>query len=62
MKVYNHFIDRFGNEYKFENYMEFSKFWFNMSRKVAIDFFPENFKELQHAAVNSKEARAKLED
>lgn len=60
MKVYNQFTDKFNNEYKFDNYMDFAKFWFNLSRKVALDYFPENFKKLQNAAANSKEARAKV--
>jgi hypothetical protein len=57
MKVYNQFTDKFGNNYSFDNYMDFSKFWFNLSRKVALNQFPTNFAELQKAAANSKEAR-----
>jgi hypothetical protein len=57
MKIYNSFTDKFGNEYKFDNYMDFAKFWFNLTRKVAINYFPTNFTKLQHAAANSKEAR-----
>ena len=60
MKVYNQFTDKFNNEYKFDNYMDFAKFWFNLSRKVAISYFPENFTKLQNAAANSKEARTKV--
>lgn len=58
-KIYNNFTDRFGNRYGFDNYMEFSKYWFNLSRKYAMDAFPENFTKLQSAAANSKEARTK---
>jgi cyclopropane fatty-acyl-phospholipid synthase-like methyltransferase len=58
MKVYNQFTDKFNNEYKFDNYMEFSRFWFSLSRKVAMSYFPTTFSELQKAAANSKEARA----
>lgn len=60
MKVYNQFKDKFDNEYKFDNYMDFAKFWFNLSIKVAKSYFPANFKELQNAAANSKEARTKV--
>ena len=59
-KVYNSFSDKFGNEYKFDNYMDFATFWFNLSRKVAQSYFPANFKDLQNAAANSKEARTKI--
>ena len=58
MKAYNQFSDKFGNEYQFDNYMDFAKFWFNLSRKVALSMFPENFQKLQRAAANSKEAKA----
>ncbi len=61
MKVYNNFTDKFGNQYGFDNYMDFSKFWFILSRKVAISLFPANFAALQNAAANSKEARAKVQ-
>jgi hypothetical protein len=60
MKVYNQFTDKFNNEYKFDNYMDFAKFWFNLSRKTAMSFFPTNFAKLQNAAANSKEARTKV--
>lgn len=56
-KIYNSFSDKFGNVYSFSNYMDFAKFWFNLSRKVAQSYFPTNFNELQKAAANSKEAR-----
>jgi hypothetical protein len=59
MNAYNNFTDKFNNEYKFENYMDFATFWFNMSRKAAMAYFPNNFKVLQNAAANSKEARTK---
>lgn len=58
-KVYNSFSDKFGNKYSFDNYMEFASFWFNLSRKIAVSYFP-NFKNLQKAAANSKEARIKI--
>ena len=61
MKVYNKFTDKFNNEYNFDNYMDFAKFWFNLSRKTAMSFFPTNFKKLQNAAANSKEARTKVD-
>ena len=60
IKIYNLFSDKFGNEYRFENYIDFASFWFNMSRKSALSLFPENFKALQNAASNSKEARTKI--
>lgn len=59
-KIYNSFTDKSGNEYKYKNYTDFAKFWFNISRKVAISYFPTNFNELQKAAANSKEARIKI--
>jgi hypothetical protein len=59
-KVYNSFNDKFGNTYSFNNYMDFATFWFNLSRKVAQSYFPENFNALQKAAANSKEARTKM--
>jgi len=59
MKTYNNFTDKFNNVYQFDNYMDFAKFWFNLSRKFAISYFPSNFKELQKAASNSKEALTK---
>ena len=60
MKVYNSFADKYGNEYSFDNYLDFAKFWFNLSRKAAMLYFPNNFKTLQNAAANSKEARQKI--
>jgi hypothetical protein len=59
MKVYSSFTDKFGNEYAFSNYAEFAKFWFAMSRKMAVSYFPD-FAKLQSCACNSKEARTKL--
>ena len=59
-KVYNNFSDRFGNVYSFNNYMDFAKFWFSLKRKTAVYFFGENFKKLQLAAANSKEAKTKI--
>lgn len=60
MKIYNKFTDKFKNEYTFDNYSDFAAFWFNLSRKSAVSFFPENFKDLQKAAANSREARERL--
>ena len=59
-KIYNSFQDKFGNKYEFNTYLEFSSFWFNLSRKVALSMFPNNFYELQKYAYNSKEARTKI--
>ena len=59
MKVYNSFSDKFGNQYGFDNYMDFAKFWFNLPYKYAMLSFP-NFQKLQNAAANSKEARTKI--
>lgn len=59
-KIYNCFTDKFNNEYKFENYMDFASFWFGLNRKTAISYFPLNFSELQKAAANSKEAKTKI--
>jgi hypothetical protein len=56
-KIYNSFVDKFDNTYSFNNYIDFASFWFNLSRKAAMSFFPTNFKDLQNAAANSKEAR-----
>jgi len=58
-KIYNNFTDVYGNVYSFSTYAEFSMFWFNLKRKTAIAYFPE-FKKLQSAAANSKEARTKI--
>ncbi len=60
MKVYNQFTDRDGNKYKFDNYADFAKCWFSLSRKAAMAYFPNNFKALQNAAANSKESRTKI--
>lgn len=59
-KIYNSFTDKFGNEYKYDNYMDFASFWFNTSRRALLSIFPTNFNELQKAAANSKEARTKI--
>lgn len=58
-RIYNLFTDKFGNVYRFDNYADFAKFWFSLSRKHAISIFP-NFAQLQKAAANSKEARTKI--
>jgi len=60
MKAYTLFTDKFNNEYKFDNYMDFAKFWFSLSRKLAKSYFTANFNILQNAAANSKEARTKV--
>jgi len=59
-KIYNSFTDKFGNEYKYDNYMDFASFWFNTSRRALLSIFPTNFNELQKAAAHSKEARTKI--
>lgn len=59
MKKYN-FTDKFNNEYNFETYLEFAKFWFNQPRHVLISYFPHNFKKLNYLAVSSKEAKIKI--
>ena len=59
-KVYHSFSDKFGNRYSFDNYMDFACFWFNLTRKTAKSYFPDNFTALQNAAANSKEARTKV--
>jgi len=58
-KIYNKFTDKFGNEYGFDNYMDFAKFWFNLPIRRQKEYFPDNREQLQRAAANSKEARAK---
>ena len=60
MKVYNQFSDKYGNQYNFDNYMDFAKFWFNQPYNRLRAYFPDNFKKLQYAAANSKEARTKV--
>jgi hypothetical protein len=60
MKVYNQFSDKFENQYNFDTYMDFAKFWFNLSRKNALYLFPDNFNKLQRAALNSSESRQKM--
>lgn len=59
MKPYSNFSDKHGNNYQFENYSDFSKFWFNIPFQFAKSTFPA-FKSLQNFAYNSKEARAKV--
>ncbi len=59
MKVYNQFSDKYGNEYRFDNYLDFATFWFDLPRKTAKSIFP-NFLKLQNCAANSKEARTKI--
>jgi len=59
-KIYNKFSDKYGNEYSFDNYIDFATFWFKLSRKVAMSYFTANFTILQNCAANSKEARTKV--
>jgi hypothetical protein len=58
-KIYNSFKDIYGNEYSFDNYIDFATFWFNIPRQRAQKSFPE-FKKLQSYASNSKEARTRF--
>jgi len=55
--IYTSFTDKQGNEYKFDNYMMFARWWFNLPYKLQITF--PQYKKLQFAAANSKEARTK---
>jgi len=59
MKQYS-FTDKFNNQYNFETYLEFAKFWFNLNRKTQLSYFPDNFKRLNYLAVNSKQAKIKI--
>lgn len=59
-KIYNSFADVSGNSYSFDNYMDFAKFWFAIPYQSARQRFGSNFKALQNAAANSKEARTKI--
>lgn len=56
-KIYENFTDKFGNVYKFSNYLDFARFWFRSSRRANLIYFPHNFKKLQAAATTSKEAK-----
>lgn len=58
MKVYTQFTDKFGKEYRFDNYMDFASFWFGLSYQFKKASF-HNFQKLQSCAANSKEARRK---
>lgn len=58
-KIYHSFQDIYGNQYGFNSYMEFASFWFDIPRRRAVSTFPE-FRKLQNAAANSKEARTKV--
>lgn len=60
MKIYNSFTDIYGNVYKFDNYMDFATFWFSHPHTRRVKYFGDNFKKLQHAAANSKEARTPM--
>lgn len=59
-RIYNSFTDKNQNEYNFETYAEFARFWFGHSYRTLKLMFPENFNKLQNYAANSKEARTKL--
>lgn len=52
-KIYENFQDKFGNVYKFSNYLDFARFWFSASRRTNLNYFPDNFKKLQAAATTS---------
>ena len=55
------FSDKNNNAYSFAGYMEFAKWWFNSStRYLTAVLTPETFKRLNRLAVNSKEARTRL--
>ena len=56
-KIYENFEDKFGNVYKFSNYLDFAKFWFSASYRTNLNYFTDNFKKLQAAATTSKEAK-----
>jgi hypothetical protein len=58
MKIYNHFSDKSGNVYSFENYLDFATWYFSKMRKFLVATFdPDTFKKLNRAATVSKEAR-----
>ena len=59
MKPYNNFSDIYGNEYNFNDYNEFEKFWFSQKVKTLKLYFGNDFKKLQNSASNSQEARKK---
>ena len=60
MKPYNYFTDIYGNEYNFNDYNEFAKFWFSQKVKTLKLYFGNDFKKLQNVASNSREARKKI--
>ena len=59
MKTYIYFTDRYGNEYSFDEYHDFAKFWFSQKVKTLKLYFGNDFKKLQNIASNSKKARKK---
>ena len=59
MKPYNNFSDIYGNEYNFNDYNEFAKFWFSQKVKTLKLYFGNDFKKLQNSAINSLVARKK---
>ena len=60
MKPYESFSDIYGNEYNFDNYEDFAKFWFNLKRKTAMLYFGTDFKKLNDCAAKSKKAKTKI--
>lgn len=52
------FKDKYENEFIFDNYMDFAKWWFNLPYKLRITF--PQYKKLQFAAANSKEAKTRV--
>ena len=52
MKIYNQFLDTFGNKYSFNNYEDFAKFWFGLSRKVQLSHFPDNFNKIDKSYIS----------
>ncbi len=62
MKAYTSFQDINGNQYGFDNYIDFATWYFNQFRRTLVTYFSsETLKKLQYAAANSKEARTKYE-
>lgn len=60
-KTYNKFKDKYNNQYGFDNYMDFSKWWFNLPQRYIMQSFEDGTrKKLQYAAEKSKEAKIKM--
>ena len=49
-KIYNEFYDKYGNRYAFATYSEFALFWFKITYKTQLEYFPQNREKLQRAA------------